>query len=115
MGDRAEGEKRQVKYRYREFYNEERREVTYRNRFISYQVITRETVGVIAASGVGKRGHEHTDMLMHRGYNLGHPLGQGKGYARELGCRLNLLVYLFHRIQDKAGEKHTGKRAGYLA
>jgi hypothetical protein len=58
MGDRAEGEKRQVKYRYREFYNEEEREVTYRNRFISYQVITRETVGVIAEYGRAGWGRE---------------------------------------------------------
>jgi hypothetical protein len=74
-------------------------------------MITGETVGVIVASGVGKRGHEYTDVLKYRGYNLGH----GKECASELGCRLNLWAYLFHRIQDKVGEKHTGKRAGYVA
>jgi hypothetical protein len=74
-------EKLPVKYLYRAFYNEEEREVTYWNRFINYQVITREMVGVIAEygrAGWGREGMSIPTCSSTRGITWGTTWGMGR-------------------------------------
>jgi hypothetical protein len=113
--NRAEGEKLPVNYLRLELYNEEKGEVTYKNSWITDHEITKETAGVIAECGRArwKIENEHNNVLKHRGYNLEHNFGHGKEHASEIFCLLNLLAFLFHRIQDKADEEYREARGSF--
>jgi hypothetical protein len=113
--NRADGEKLAVNYLYFEIWNKEKKEITFRNSWITDHEITRENVKHIVecARARWKIENEHNNVLKHRGYNLEHNFGHGKNHAAEIFCMLNLLAFLFHGIQDLVDEDYKMARTSF--
>jgi hypothetical protein len=109
--NRAEGEKRAVKYLRYEIYHEQKGEVTYWNSGITNHELNSGTVRTIADCGRArwKIEHEHNNGLKHHGYNLEHHFGHGN----ELFCLLNQWACLFHGIQVLAEDEYRKAHASF--
>ena len=120
--NRAEGERIAVNYLSLQIWNEENKEITYSNSWITNKAVNVENVVWLASCGrtQWKIEHEYNNVLKCRGYNLEHNFGHGQAHAADIYCLLNILGFLYHSIQDaideeyQAARKSFGRRDGFF-
>jgi hypothetical protein len=106
--NRADGETMGVNHLYFEIYNREKKEVTYKNSWITDIEISKGNAENMTARARArwKIENEHNNILKNHGYNLEHNFGHGKEHANEIFCLLNLLAFLFHGIQRLVDDEY---------
>lgn len=82
--------------------------VTYRNSFVTNNVITRGNVESIVLAGRTrwKVENENNNTLKTKGYHLEHNFGHGKKHLSETLTTLNLLAFLFHTVLEFTDKKY---------
>jgi hypothetical protein len=90
-----------------------RREITYRNSFVTDLSVGRETVVEMAASGRArwKIENETFNVMKNNGYNLEHSFGHGKQNLSAILVSLNLLAFAIHTVCDIGDELWRNARA----
>ena len=101
-----------VNYVYLEIAYEEKKQITYKHRWITNKAVSEDNVAWIAKCGRArwKIENEHTNVLKNHGYNLEHNFGHGEDHASEMFCLLNLLGFLYHGIVGLADEEYQRAR-----
>jgi hypothetical protein len=113
--NRAEGEQLAVNYLSLQIWNEEKKETTYSNSWITNKPVTADTVALLANCGRTrwKIENEYNNVLKCRGYNLEHNFGHGEKHAADIYCLLNILAFLFHSIQELRDEDYQAARKSF--
>jgi hypothetical protein len=81
---------------------------TYRNSFITNQLITKSNIEDIVTAGRTrwKVENENNNTLKTKGYHLEHNFGHGKKHLASLLTTLNLLAFLFHTVLEFTDKKY---------
>jgi len=113
--NRADGEKLLANYLSFEMYDEGKKEVVYRNSWLTSHRIDRGNVRNMVECGRArwKIENEHNNVLKNHGYHLEHNFGHGKNHANEVFCLLNLLAFLYHGIQALDDADYQKARASF--